>query len=113
MEEYLVDSEDLHQRKNPERKPSEWISCGRTWQDLLHVATEVERVSQRAQFFSTYLTGSTRNMELSSATTVKLRDHLAEKHRLVWMTTVLNTVQERGADNVNIMDVDGDDDVDD
>ncbi|KAJ7194040.1 hypothetical protein GGX14DRAFT_404998 [Mycena pura] len=39
----LVDDEDL-QRKNPEWQPSEWISCGRLYQDLpLHVATEVAR----------------------------------------------------------------------
>ncbi|KAJ7212984.1 hypothetical protein GGX14DRAFT_564031 [Mycena pura] len=52
-------------------------------------------------------------VELSSATTVKFKDLLGEKDRLVWMTTVLNTVQRRGADNVNIMDLDGDNDVDD
>ncbi|KAJ7203238.1 hypothetical protein GGX14DRAFT_570120 [Mycena pura] len=51
-------------------------------------------------------------VELSSATTVKFRELLSEKDQLVWFTTVLNTVQRRGVDNVNIIDMDADDDVD-
>ncbi|KAJ7192601.1 hypothetical protein GGX14DRAFT_578036 [Mycena pura] len=51
-------------------------------------------------------------VELSSATTLKFKELLTEKKELLWAATVLNTVQRRGADNVNIVDIEEDDDVD-
>ena len=52
-------------------------------------------------------------VDLSSASTLKFNELLREKKELLWAATVLNTVQRRGADNVNIVDLDDDDDVDD
>ncbi|KAJ7201855.1 hypothetical protein GGX14DRAFT_571116 [Mycena pura] len=51
-------------------------------------------------------------MEVSSATTAKFKQLMLEKNQLVWMTTVLNTVQRRGQGNANIVDLEIDDDVD-
>ncbi|KAJ7189874.1 hypothetical protein GGX14DRAFT_580306 [Mycena pura] len=51
-------------------------------------------------------------VELSPATTVKFRELISEKAQLVWFTTVLNTVQRRGAGNVNIINMDADEDAD-
>ncbi|KAJ7211697.1 hypothetical protein GGX14DRAFT_362399 [Mycena pura] len=50
--------------------------------------------------------------ELSSGTTSKFKELISEKKELLWAATVLNTVQRRGAENVNIVDMDGDDDAD-
>ena len=52
-------------------------------------------------------------VDLSSASTLKFNELLREKKELLWAATVLNTVQRRGAKNVNIVDLDDDDDVDD
>ncbi|KAJ7213094.1 hypothetical protein GGX14DRAFT_393290 [Mycena pura] len=50
--------------------------------------------------------------EFSSGTTSKFKELIGEKKELLWAVTVLITVQRRGAENVNIVDMDGDDDAD-